>query len=45
MGQSKSVPLEPGELFVSIAATVGKPMITKIKCCIQYIRTRFSRGG
>jgi type I restriction enzyme S subunit len=35
LGQSKSVALEPGELFVSIAATVGKPVITKIKCCIH----------
>jgi type I restriction enzyme S subunit len=35
LGKSKSVPLEPGELFVSIAATVGKPVITKIKCCIH----------
>lgn len=34
-GKSKSVPLEPGELFVSICATVGKPIITKIKCCIH----------
>jgi len=30
LGRSKSVALEPGELFVSIAATVGKPIITKI---------------
>lgn len=35
IGKSKSTPLEPGELFVSIAATVGKPIITKIKCCIH----------
>lgn len=35
LGKSKSVPLEPGELFVSIAGTVGKPIITKIKCCIH----------
>ena len=35
LGKSKSVSLEPGELFVSIAATVGKPIITKIKCCIH----------
>lgn len=35
LGRSKSVPLEPGELFVSIAATVGRPIITKIKCCIH----------
>lgn len=35
LGKSKSAALEPGELFVSIAATVGKPVITKIKCCIH----------
>jgi len=35
LGKSKSVPLEPGELFLSIAATVGKPITTKIKCCIH----------
>lgn len=35
LGKSKSVALEPGELFLSIAATVGKPVITKIKCCIH----------
>jgi type I restriction enzyme S subunit len=35
LGKSKSVALESGELFVSIAATVGKPVITKIKCCIH----------
>lgn len=35
LGRSKSVSLKPGELFVSIAATVGKPIITKIKCCIH----------
>ena len=35
LGKSRSVPLEPGELFLSIAATVGKPIITKIKCCIH----------
>lgn len=34
-GKSKSVPLEPGELFLSIAASVGKPIITAIKCCIH----------
>jgi type I restriction enzyme, S subunit len=34
-GKSLSVPLEPGELFVSIAGTVGKPIITRIKCCIH----------
>jgi type I restriction enzyme S subunit len=35
LGKSKSVALEPGELFVSICATIGKPIITKIKCCIH----------
>jgi type I restriction enzyme, S subunit len=35
LGSAKSVRLEPGELFVSIAGTVGKPIITKIKCCIH----------
>ncbi len=35
LGQSKSVALEPGELFVSIAGSVGKPIITSIKCCIH----------
>ena len=35
LGQSKSVALEPGELFVSIAGTVGKPIVTKIRCCIH----------
>ena len=35
LGRSKSVALEPGELFLSIAATVGKPIVTRIKCCIH----------
>ena len=35
LGKSLSVPLEPGDLFLSIAGTVGKPIITKIKCCIH----------
>jgi hypothetical protein len=35
LGKAKSVAIEPGELFLSIAATVGKPIITKIKCCIH----------
>ena len=35
LGKSFSVPLEPGRLFISIAGTVGKPIITKIKCCIH----------
>ncbi|AKB49193.1 Type I restriction-modification system, specificity subunit S [Methanosarcina sp. Kolksee] len=35
LGQSKSICLEPGSLFLSIAGSVGKPIITKIKCCIH----------
>lgn len=35
LGKSLSVPLEPGSLFLSIAGSVGKPMITNIKCCIH----------
>ncbi|WP_457572810.1 restriction endonuclease subunit S [Desulfolithobacter sp.] len=35
LGKSLSVPLEPGTLFLSIAGSVGKPCITKIKCCIH----------
>ena len=35
LGQSLSVQLQPGALFMSIAGSVGKPMITKIKCCIH----------
>ena len=35
LGQSLSVPLEPGALFLSIAGSVGKPIITRIKCCIH----------
>ena len=35
LGQSLSVRLQPGELFLSIAGSVGKPIITKIKCCIH----------
>lgn len=35
LGKSLSVPMEPGDIFVSIAATVGKPIITNIKCCIH----------
>ncbi len=34
-GKKFSVPLSPGRLFLSIAATVGVPIITKIKCCIH----------
>lgn len=35
LGSSLSVKLQPGELFVSIAGTVGKPCIAGIKCCIH----------
>ena len=35
LGASLSVKLEPGDLFLSIAGSVGKPCITKIKCCIH----------
>jgi type I restriction enzyme, S subunit len=35
LGASLSVKRHPGDLFVSIAGTVGKPIITKIKCCIH----------
>ena len=35
LGQSLSVRLQPGSLFLSIAGSVGKPIITKIKCCIH----------
>ena len=35
LGSSLSVKLIPGSLFISIAGTVGKPCITKIKACIH----------
>ena len=35
LGASLSVKMQPGDLFLSIAGTVGKPCITKIKCCIH----------
>ena len=35
IGQSLSVSLRPGSLFLSIAGSVGKPCITTIKCCIH----------
>ena len=35
LGASLSVKLKPGDLFVSIAGTVGKPCITSIKACIH----------
>lgn len=35
LGASLSVPIMPGELFVSIAGTVGKPCISGLKACIH----------
>jgi len=35
LGASLSVKQYPGDLFLSIAGTVGKPMFAKIKCCIH----------
>ncbi|WP_218153718.1 restriction endonuclease subunit S [Variovorax sp. OK605] len=35
LGASLSVKIQPGDLFVSIAGTVGKPCITTIKACIH----------
>jgi type I restriction enzyme S subunit len=35
LGSSLSVKLAPGELFVSIAGTVGKPCITAVHACIH----------
>ena len=35
LGSSLSVKLQPGSLFLSIAGTVGKPCIARIKCCIH----------
>ena len=35
LGASLSVKLEPNELFLSIAGTVGKPCINKIKACMN----------
>ena len=35
LGSSLSVKRHPGDLFVSIAGTVGKPIITRINCCIH----------
>ena len=34
-GKLFSVPLEPGDLFLSIAGSVGKPIIAAIKACIH----------
>lgn len=35
LGASLSVKRYPGDLFLSIAGSVGKAVITKIKCCIH----------
>lgn len=35
IGENLSVKRWPGDLFLSIAGTVGKPIITSIKCCIH----------
>jgi type I restriction enzyme S subunit len=35
LGSSLSVKIAPGELFVSIAGTVGKPCLSGIKACIH----------
>ena len=35
LGESKSVPVNPGDLIMSIAATVGRPIILKIEACIH----------
>ncbi|MDO8418040.1 MAG: restriction endonuclease subunit S [Agitococcus sp.] len=35
LGASRSVKRYPNDFILSIAGTVGKPIITKIKCCIH----------
>jgi len=35
LGSKYSVKQYPNDLFISIAGTVGKPIISKIKCCIH----------
>jgi Restriction endonuclease S subunits len=35
LGASKSVKMKPDTIFLSIAGSVGKPIITKINCCIH----------
>ncbi len=35
LGASLSVKMLPNDFFLSIAGSVGKPIITKIKCCIH----------
>lgn len=45
LGASLSVKREPGDLFLSIAGTVGKPCIAGIKCCIHDGFVWFPRVG
>lgn len=35
IGSLKSVKLEPNRIFLSIAGSIGKPIISRIKCCIH----------
>lgn len=35
LGSSKSVKMKPGNIFLSIAGSVGKPIISQIDCCIH----------
>lgn len=35
LGISKSVKMKPDDIFLSIAGSVGKPIISKISCCIH----------
>jgi len=35
LGESKSVPVNEGDIIMSIAASVGKPIIVKMKACIH----------
>ncbi|WP_440634253.1 restriction endonuclease subunit S [Candidatus Pelagibacter sp. HIMB1746] len=35
LGSSLSTKIEKGDIFLSIAGSVGKPIITSIKCCIH----------
>ncbi len=35
LGESKSVPVNPGDLIMSICATIGVPRIVKMKACIH----------
>lgn len=35
LGSSKSVKMKSGDIFLSIAGSVGKPIISKINCCIH----------